>query len=69
MSHGSLWQVGLCYLDQCSEEGRDFQKILLSKIVSTSENKAIKLVQEALNRNFIDVGKCVTLLLLIAIFH
>lgn len=56
MCHKSLWQIGLCYLDQCHEEGRARQHTLLSKIIPTSDIKAIKLMQAALSRGLLDVG-------------
>lgn len=56
MSHCSLWQVSLCYLDQCGEEGRARQEILLSQIVSNSDIKTMKIIQAALNRGLLDVG-------------
>ena len=58
MRHRSLWQVGLCYLDQCKEEGRARQQVLLSQIVATSDSKTMKIIQAALQRGLLDVGKC-----------
>lgn len=56
MCHHSLWQVGLCYLDQCPGEGPDRQQVLLSRIRPTSDAKAMKLIQAALCRGLLDVG-------------
>lgn len=58
MCHRSLWQVGLCYLDQCKEEGRARQQILLSQIIPTSDSKIMKIIQAALQRGLLDVGEC-----------
>ena len=57
MHHRSLWQVGLCYLDQCAREGAARQQVLLSNIVPSSDMKAMKLIQAALSRGLVDVGE------------
>ena len=57
MCHPSLWQVGLCYLDQCPEEGAARQQVLLSNIIPNSDAKAMKLIQAALCRGLVDVGE------------
>ena len=57
MCHPSLWQVGLCYLDQCPGEGIARQQILLANIVPNTDMKAMKLIQAAVCRGLVDVGK------------
>ena len=57
MCHQSLWQVGLCYLDQCPEEGVARQQVLLGHIAPSSDMKAMKLIEAALCRGLVDVGK------------
>lgn len=56
MYHQSLWQVGLCYLDQCSHEGRARQHVLLSQMASQTDAKAMKIIQAAVSRGLSDVG-------------
>lgn len=56
MNHHSLWQVGLCYLDQCPGDGPSHQQVLLSRIAPSSEAKALKLIQSAVCRGLLDVG-------------
>lgn len=56
MNHHSLWQVGLCYLDQCPGDGPSHQQVLLSHIAPTSEAKSLKLIQSAVCRGLLDVA-------------
>ncbi|XP_065224471.1 nuclear pore complex protein Nup85 [Planococcus citri] len=56
MCHKSLWQVGLCYLDQCSHEGRARQHVLLSRISPRTDAKTMKIIQAASSRGLNDVA-------------
>jgi len=45
MSHSSLWQVGISYLDYCPQFGRQHQALHLEKIPVDSESKATKVLR------------------------
>lgn len=57
MSKDTHWIFGLDYLEQCSDEGASAIEIFLSKIVIQNEKQAMKIINVAKNRGFIDVGK------------
>ena len=40
LSHNSLWQLGLVYLDHCPLQGRQRAEVLLERVALTSEYKA-----------------------------
>jgi len=50
LSHNSLWQLGLVYLDHCPLQGRQRAEVLLERVALTSEYKAGKVVQLAAER-------------------
>ncbi|XP_026281653.1 nuclear pore complex protein Nup85 [Frankliniella occidentalis] len=50
MSHHSLWQVGVSYLDHCPPHGLERLEILLPAIPLTSEARAFKIMQMAHER-------------------
>lgn len=56
MSHKSLWQVGVTYLDHCPTQGMARLHLLLPRLPLTSEARANKIIQVALERNMLDVG-------------
>lgn len=57
MSKNTYWIFGLDYLEQCSVEGASAIELFLSKIVIQNEKQAMKVINLAKNRGFIDVGK------------
>lgn len=57
MSHKSLWQVGVDYLDYCPNEGRGRLEALLSRIPFKTDEKALKIIQIARERDLGEVGK------------
>lgn len=57
MSHKSLWQVGLSYLDHCPNDGLGVIELLLSRIPLDSEAKTHKIIREAKIRDLDNVGK------------
>jgi len=50
MSHNSLWQVGVVYLDNCPVQGRHRLELLLERMPLTSQKKAEKVVALASER-------------------
>jgi len=50
MSHNSLWQVGVVYLDNCPVQGRHRLELLLERMPLTSQKKAEKVVLLASER-------------------
>jgi len=44
MSHHSLWQVGLAYLDHCPQFGRAYQEAFIERLPVETEKKAEKLI-------------------------
>ncbi|XP_054716603.1 nuclear pore complex protein Nup85-like [Uloborus diversus] len=51
MAHSSLWQVGIDYLDQCQENGRELLELYLERIPLNTEAKARKIIYLAKKRN------------------
>lgn len=56
MSHRSLWQVGVDYLDYCPTEGRGRLEVLLCRIPFMNDEKALKIIQIARDRDLAEVG-------------
>jgi len=57
MSHHSLWQVGISYLDYCPKEGHARIEVLLSTLPLGSEARALKIIQAARERDLHHIGK------------
>lgn len=57
MSHHSLWQAGVDYLDCCRTEGRMVLETLLSKIPFRTDAKALKIIHIAHERDLEEVGE------------
>lgn len=57
MSHHSLWQVGVTYLDHCSTEGLARLELLLPRLPLGSEQRVMKIIQMALDRDMPHVGE------------
>ncbi|XP_050433032.1 nuclear pore complex protein Nup85 [Adelges cooleyi] len=55
MSHHSLWQAGITYLDNCSTLGKEYLTILLSKLSVTSELRVTKIFHYAISRRLHNV--------------
>ncbi|KAK6643060.1 hypothetical protein RUM43_004563 [Polyplax serrata] len=55
MSHRSLWQAGVDYLDCCRTEGRMVLETLLSKIPFRTDAKALKIIHIAHERDLEEV--------------
>jgi len=55
LSHNSLWQLGIVYLDHCPVQGRPRAEALLERVALTSEYKAGKVVQLAAERGLTTV--------------
>ncbi|KAK7794024.1 hypothetical protein R5R35_007455 [Gryllus longicercus] len=51
MSHSSLWQVGVSYLDHCPTLGREYLEVILPTLPLTSEKRALKILQVAQSRD------------------
>lgn len=45
MSHGSLWQVAVDYLDHCPQQGREFLEAYLERLPLGTQSKALKVVE------------------------
>lgn len=57
MSHHSLWQAGITYLDHCSSTGKEYLSVLLSKLKITSDLRVSKILHYASVRRLYNVGK------------
>lgn len=57
MSHHSLWQAGVTYLDHCSAIGKEYLAVLLSKLKITSDLKVSKILHYAKTRRLHNVGE------------
>ncbi|XP_022910354.1 nuclear pore complex protein Nup85 [Onthophagus taurus] len=57
MSHTSLWQLGLSYLDYCPTDGLNTIALLLPRIKSNNELKTRKIIKEALKRDMFDISQ------------
>jgi len=55
MSHHSLWQVGVVYLDNCPVQGQHRLELLLERIPLSSQKKAEKIVSLASERGMTSV--------------
>ncbi|RZF47952.1 hypothetical protein LSTR_LSTR008756 [Laodelphax striatellus] len=51
MSHNSLWQVGVTYLDHCGPQGRACLELLLPRLKPGSESRTLKIIQIAAERD------------------
>lgn len=57
LSHPSLWQFGIDYLDACPTEGKGRLEALLSCVPFKTNQKSLKIAQIAAERGLNDVGK------------
>lgn len=57
MTHHSLWQAGITYLDHCSAVGKGYLSILLSKLEITSDLRVSKILHYASARRLHNVGE------------
>ncbi|XP_060861936.1 nuclear pore complex protein Nup85 [Metopolophium dirhodum] len=55
MTHHSLWQAGITYLDYCSAVGKDHLSMLLSKLEITSDLRVSKILHYATARRLHNV--------------
>ncbi|XP_075231494.1 nuclear pore complex protein Nup85-like isoform X2 [Lycorma delicatula] len=55
MSHNSLWQVGVRYLDHCPTQGRACLELLLPRLKRGSESRTLKIIQIAADRDLPDI--------------
>lgn len=60
MTHSSLWQVGIDYLDHCRETGRDMLEVHLERIPLETESKARKILYLAKQRNLDHLVKTIS---------
>ncbi|XP_042223537.1 nuclear pore complex protein Nup85-like isoform X2 [Homarus americanus] len=60
VSHSSLWQVGILYLDHCGASGIAMSQMVLQRLPLTDDSCVHKIIQMASDRNFdsIIVGVC-----------
>ncbi|XP_069188460.1 nuclear pore complex protein Nup85 isoform X4 [Procambarus clarkii] len=60
VSHSSLWQVGILYLDHCGPSGIAMSQMVLQRLPLTDDLRAHKIIQMASDRNFdnVVVGVC-----------
>ncbi|CAH1274333.1 NUP85 [Branchiostoma lanceolatum] len=56
MSHPSLWQVGVSYLDYCPEFGRHYLEFYLERLPLQTEQKALKVLRECEKRDMKDIS-------------
>lgn len=59
VSHRSLWQVGVDYLDYCTEFGRQYLEHFIEKIPINTEKKAYKVLSICEKRNMSDQVKSI----------
>jgi len=57
MTHHSLWQAGVTYLDHCSAVGKGYLSVLLSKLEITSDLRVSKILHYATARRLHNVGE------------
>jgi len=57
MTHDSLWQAGVTYLDYCSAVGKEHLSMLLSKLEITSDLRVSKILHYATARRLHNVGE------------
>jgi len=57
MTHHSLWQAGITYLDYCSTVGKGYLSMLLSKLEIVSDLRVSKILHYATSRRLYNVGK------------
>lgn len=57
MTHHSLWQAGITYLEYCPSVGKEYLSMLLSKLNITSDLRASKILQYATAKRFHNVGE------------
>ncbi|KAJ9589474.1 hypothetical protein L9F63_017335 [Diploptera punctata] len=55
MSHHSLWQVGISYLDYCPKSGRAYLEALLPTLPLRTEARALKIIQIAREREMSNI--------------
>lgn len=55
MTHHSLWQVGVTYLDHCPVQGRFRTELMLERIPLETERKAGKIIAVATERGMMSV--------------
>ncbi|XP_054258211.1 nuclear pore complex protein Nup85 [Macrosteles quadrilineatus] len=59
MSHKSLWQAGLSYLDYCPTLGSAWLRLLLPRVPLTSQSRVNIIIQAAVDRNMLDIAASV----------
>lgn len=57
MSKDTHWIFGLDYLEQCSVEGTSAVELFLSKIVVQNEKQAMKIINVAKNKGYLEIGE------------
>lgn len=57
MSHDSLWQAGITYLDSGSAISKNYLELLLSKLKLTSDLRVSKILHYAKTRRLHNVGE------------
>lgn len=55
MSRDSIWLLGINYLEQCGLEGEGAVKTLLSRIPVNNEKQALKVIEIAQGRGYVEV--------------
>lgn len=55
MSRDSIWLLGINYLEQCGLEGEGAVKTLLSRIPVKNEKQALKVIEVAQGRGYVEV--------------
>ncbi|XP_033118956.1 nuclear pore complex protein Nup85-like [Anneissia japonica] len=59
MSHESMWQICMGYLDHCTEFGRHYQELLVERVPLQTDKKAIKLLEMCKERDMKDQVKTI----------
>jgi len=57
MTHHSLWQAGVTYLDYCSTVGKGHLSMLLSKLEISSDLRVSKILHYATAKRLHNVGE------------
>lgn len=60
MSHSSLWEIGISYLDHCQENNRELLELYLERIPLKTEAKARKIIHIAKQRNMDSLVKTIS---------
>ncbi|XP_071948764.1 nuclear pore complex protein Nup85-like [Antedon mediterranea] len=69
MSHKSMWQICMGYLDHCAESGRHYQELLVERIPLQTNKKALKLLEMCRDRDMKDQVKTICKVMCMQALH